>query len=282
MKHHDEHEPTRRPVLRLTRGPGTVPDPVDAPFAVEHLSVLAHEMGNLLDGSMRCLGLVRRALEPLGCGVRDDHLEEARRRVETVYASLERMADLVHAAMRGSGSPLGSPTTLPSRPITLGEALTHAAEVVAPEAGELGIDVLLAAAPELEEVPAGPMYSVILNGLRNAVDSIRRCGDGGRIEVRAGFEAAPGSAARLITIEVRDDGVGLPPGLDGNRAMDLGFSTKPGGLGVGLALAREVVRGMAGTIDLMRRSDPRSPARPGAVLRIVYPASRPRPDRSVG
>ncbi len=60
-------------------------------------------------------------------------------------------------------------------------------------------------------------------------------------------------------------------------AFDFGFTTKPGSLGVGLALAREVIREIGGMIELGHRDERRGSKRPGAVLRIAYPVPRDKP-----
>jgi signal transduction histidine kinase len=252
---------------------------VDAPFAVDRLTALTHELGNLLDASMRCLGLARRAL------LREkapDETADALRHLETVSGAMERMADLVHAAMRGSGSVVGSPNLTPTRAITLEEAISHAADVLRPEAEVQGIHIAVTVNAEVAPVPAGPLYSVILNGIRNAVEAIARSEPDergrrlGRIDIGASIRPPrPGDdrAIDMVIIEIRDDGRGLPGG-DPNRAFDFGFSTKPGSLGIGLALAREVVRELGGSIELSRRPDRASATRPGMILRIFYPVLR--------
>jgi signal transduction histidine kinase len=68
--------------------------------------------------------------------------------------------------------------------------------------------------------------------VKNAVDALS--GRGGRVDVRV--EAA-GSAAR---ISVRDDGPGIPAGHR-VHVFEPGVSSKPGGWGLGLPLARRIV-----------------------------------------
>ena len=48
----------------ILRHAGTAPtaDPTDASFAAARLTALTHDLANLLDGSMRCLGLAERTL----------------------------------------------------------------------------------------------------------------------------------------------------------------------------------------------------------------------------
>ena len=68
--------------------------------------------------------------------------------------------------------------------------------------------------------------------VKNALDALS--GRGGRIEVRV--EAAGGMA--LVTVQ--DDGPGVGPDVR-SRLFEPGFSTKPGGWGLGLALTRRIV-----------------------------------------
>jgi len=289
MPHQPPNPGDRAPVLKARARPAGGPaDAADGPFTIERLSALSHELNNLLDGSLRCLSLARRALT--GDRTDEEQFEAARRRIETVYTALERMADLVHAAMKGSSSVVGSPNLVPSHPITLEVAISHAAEVVGPEADERAVDVVLAIAPEVAQLPAGPLYSVVLNALRNALESIARVAPDelgqrrGHIDVSATLKPVSPSddpGVDLVLIEVRDDGRGFPNIGDPNMAFDLGFTTKPGSLGIGLALAREVIREIGGMIELARRDEsgggaPRA-GRPGAVLRICYPVPRDKP-----
>jgi signal transduction histidine kinase len=68
--------------------------------------------------------------------------------------------------------------------------------------------------------------------VRNAVDALS--GRGGHVDVVV--DSLP-AAAR---VSVRDDGPGIPPGRRG-RVFEPGETTKPGGWGLGLPLARRIV-----------------------------------------
>lgn len=96
------------------------------------------------------------------------------------------------------------------------------------------------------------------NLIRNALEA---AGPGGHVTVSASSE--PGSV--LVTIE--DDGPGLPPdALSGLRPF---FTTKPGGLGLGLPLARKIVALHRGELGLAAR-------RPhGLVVSVRLPAPGP-------
>ena len=291
----------RTPAVRAaSHAAGDQPEAVDGPYAVERMTALTHDLGNLLDGSMRCLGLARRALsgsrEAAAAG--SAQIESARRQIDTVYGAMERMADLVQAAMRGSASVVASPTLAPRRPITLGEAVQHATSVIAPRAAELRVRLDVTLSPDAAELPVGPLYTVILNGLRNAVESIERLPEparssggggpgGGQVEVRATIRAMPmsaglkggteGATQHFVVIEIVDDGQGIRSAAEGAQAFDIGYTSKPNGVGVGLALAREVVREVMGTVELLPRRDLSQPERPGALLRVTYPWPTPRP-----
>lgn len=271
-----EQERGPRAIRHVSTGAGDAPDAADGPFAIERMAALGHELNNLLDGSMRCLGLARRSLSAAAAGQAD--VEKARRQVEAVYGALERMADLVNAAMRSSASVVGSPTLAPKNAIRVRDAVQHALDVLTPEAQERGIVLRLDLSAEAGEAPVGPLYSVVLNGLRNAIEAIAATGvRAGHVEVTGSMrpiEDAPDDAIDLLTIDIRDDGRGLPKGLDPSRAFDLGYSTKPTSMGIGLALAREVVRDMGGTIDLLPRVSGTDSGRPGAILRISVPVAR--------
>ncbi len=283
MSHSDEprNPHRRRTTPRAARAPswsaGDHPDAVDGPFVIERLTALSHDLINLLDGSMRCLALARRSIGAEITQLTSDRVEETRRQVDTVYSALERMAELVHGAMRGTTSAIGAGAA--GRAITLQEAIVHAARVLAPVALELKTRIDVSFADELAALPAGPLYTVMLNGLRNAVESIGRVPesarrDGGRVQVIAVARSSPGSNRKYVILEVLDDGAGIRSAAAGARAFQIGTPGKNGGMGVGLAMARDLVRQVSGTIELRPRPDIADRVRPGAVLRILYPFPR--------
>jgi signal transduction histidine kinase len=95
----------------------------------------------------------------------------------------------------------------------------------------------------------------LINLLRNAADAARETGGG----VSLTLVAAPAA----VEIAIEDDGPGLP------RTENLfvpGFTTKPGGSGIGLVLAREIIEAHGGRLHLANRT-----GAPGAVARISLP-----------
>jgi signal transduction histidine kinase len=272
----DPRDHTKPPPRRTTVVP-----PADVgragPNAVQDAATLVHELGNLLDGSLRLLSLALRAMDKARGERAGEALEQAHKQVSTASFAMERMADLVHASLRGSALPIGSPAHPHGRPVNVAEAVDHAARVLTPEADEHGITITTKIADDACGLPAGSLYSVVLNGLRNAVDAVRaaqsRRGSprSGRIEIAVQREPAPpGHRVRWLSLIIRDDGQGPPKGQDAAMVFDYGFSTRAAGRGLGLALSRSLVREMHGTIELLR-GDRDDPHRPGAQLRIAIP-----------
>ncbi len=265
----DQHPPPgpRRHVV--DPGPGRPkPSAANAPQHVDRVAALIHDLNNMLDGSLRCIASAQRALDP---GSTDpDAIDHARTRVELVRASLERMLEMLHAAMRSVHNKMGTSSLMPMHPITLGETIAHAAEVLCPEAFELGITIQTSVDPAVANSPAGPIYTVLLNGIKNAIESIeRRPGrKGGAIELAATPAAqtdATNTEANAIQITITDNGVGLQS-HEAAIAFEPGVTAKPHGLGLGLSIAREVMRSIEGRISLVAHAP-----HTGATLTIIFP-----------
>lgn len=276
--------PLRRTVIRPPHPGASAPDPVDAAFVAGRLTSLTHELANLLDGSLRLICLARRNAEHAPESFCQEQLS---RQLTTVHAAMQQMAGLVRDSMIGlnAGSLMGLRQAFGSSS-SIAEAVGHAVDVMMPLAEELGVRVTADVAPELDHISAGPIYAVVANGVRNAIESIQRGerrGDG-RVDVRAWMET--GRTGRCVRIEVADNGQGPPAVIprDEEGIFRLGYTTKPGGSGVGLSLSRDVIEQLGGTIELLPGTAPGSKTiREGAVLSVKYPApSSMREERAAG
>jgi signal transduction histidine kinase len=83
---------------------------------------------------------------------------------------------------------------------------------------------------------------VLRSLLSNAQEA---CTQGGVIQVQARLDAEAGR----VTVTVRDNGPGMTPAQLQCAGQPF-FTTKPRGLGVGLALARRVIERLGGTLDI--------------------------------
>lgn len=225
----------------------------------DRLAALSHELANLIDATLRCVVLARAGIRT---GPALEPFELADRQLQAAASGLERMGELIHAAMQPGAGWLAH---IHAPGHTLREAIEHAAEVLRPLATERAVAIETQFGAHLGDTPAGPLYSVVCNGLRNAIDASPR---GGRILVRA--DVAPSVGARgELWIDILDEGPGPSDDVQ-RRAFDPGFTTKRNGMGYGLALCRDIVRQIGGLIDLTARAD-EDGAGPGACLRVRCP-----------
>ncbi len=225
----------------------------------------AHELANLLDGSLRNLGL---ALNSLRDSIPPDAdvCEDATSRLESADQAMRRMAMIVRQWLdqREATMPVHHETR------SLSETIAHAVRLLYPAAQHHGIHIKVDVDSAVADLPGGPVYTVVANAVRNSIEAITgrssardREAEGWAIHV----EARQGEDD--IVIEVRDNGPGLDESLlDDGGQFAFGRTTKPSGHGLGLALCRDVARSLGGRLTLENTS-PR-----GSCLRLTYPIRR--------
>lgn len=230
-----------------------------------NLATLAHELNNMLDGAMRYLSLARRGLT--AASAENTSAADTVRQLQAATDGLSRMAVLIERSMRPQSRRSGAYFD-PAEPLV--EALLHAADAMRPLADDRGIRINVDCSPRLVLTPAGPVYTILVNAIRNSIDAIGR---DGVIEVIAELRTV-GEGSPEICLDVLDDGPGPRRGKE-RKVFEFGYTTAPAGDGVGLALCKDIVDGLGGAITLARRDEDRptwSERRPGAHLSIRYPA----------
>jgi signal transduction histidine kinase/integral membrane sensor domain MASE1 len=87
------------------------------------------------------------------------------------------------------------------------------------------------------------LQQVLLNLLLNAMESM----GAGTPSERLVVARTKRVDAKTVRVSVQDNGTGLPAGLE-NVVFDPFYTTKPGGMGMGLAIARSIIEAHAGGI----------------------------------
>lgn len=167
------------------------------------------------------------------------------------------MASLVDGAMRDANrsvTQVGGPISR----VDLAESIRHAIEVSRPigVAARAAIDAQIA--PSIGSTPTGPLYTPILNAIRNGIESVERSGVPGHVRVSATVDTT--DVASFVRIVVCDTGHGLSPGF-----CALSAEPSPGGTGIGLALSTTIVRSLGGDVRLFNGTDG------GAVFELTCP-----------
>jgi PAS domain S-box-containing protein len=196
---------------------------------------VAHDLGNPLAAvSMQAQLILRRARRDLQQPV-GGMLEP----VNQIITEVKRLETLIREFMEFAREQRLELTTIDTRrflqeivqlwrPFAEGRSIT------------IGLD-LSAAAPTFR-VDAAKLHRVIDNLIKNAVEAIDR--GPGHVRVRV---TLPSDGK--IRISVEDDGCGIPEDLEVFRLFE---TTKAGGTGLGLAVAREIVRAHGGEVHFER------------------------------
>jgi hypothetical protein len=126
--------------------------------------------------------------------------------------------------------------------LSINELLENVVELVVGEAHKRQITIETILEPSLPSVPVDEiqLQQVVLNLLNNALDAFEGVAGRARaIVVRSSL------AANTLLIEIEDSGVGISAPA---KVFEPFYTTKPRGLGVGLAICRWIVESHGGTL----------------------------------
>jgi signal transduction histidine kinase/ActR/RegA family two-component response regulator len=222
----------------------------------EFLSTVSHEMRNPLNA---VLGWTRILIDRKD--VDADLLERALRVIDRNAASQVRMIDdLLDVARIASGK-----LRLEMQPVDLLAVVLGAVDVVSPSARAKQIEVRTSFDPQVPRVLGDQhrLQQVVWNLLSNAVKFTE---PGGHVNVRVT------QAGRLLRLVVSDTGHGISPEFlpfvfERFRQSDSSSTRRHGGLGLGLALVRELVELHGGHVSVESAGDHR-----GAAFTVDLPA----------
>lgn len=153
------------------------------------------------------------------------------------------------------------------QPLRPADLLRDSQALFAPAANRGGVSVTIDAPEGLPRVLADPiqMQQVLLNLVQNAIDAMQATPPEDRridITLRADTTPKPG-----VNLRLRDHGTGMDPAALA-RFAEAFHTTKPDGIGLGLALSRSIVEAHGGT---MQAGPPA--AGPGLVVTIWLPVA---------
>jgi signal transduction histidine kinase len=116
------------------------------------------------------------------------------------------------------------------------------------------------------------LQQVLLNLVVNAMDAMADVSEAERrLEIRA--RLATGNGHSMVTISVADRGTGLVPG-ETHRLFDAFYTTKPHGMGLGLAISRSIIQAHRGRLWAESNGER------GAIFSFQLPAASTSTSRS--
>jgi CheY-like chemotaxis protein len=202
----------------------------------EFLATLAHELRNQLGPVMNSLEVMQRSTDNA------ELLERARATMERQVLLMKRLVDDLLDVSRIARNQL----EIRKAPVNLGVVLEEAVEAIRPglEAAAHTLTIASPPAPVFLEADSVRLTQVFNNLLTNACKYTRA---GGRIDVTVEQQGSD------VLVRVADNGIGIPPSLltkvfEKFVQVDRSVERDHGGLGIGLAVARQLVELHGGTI----------------------------------
>ncbi len=210
---------------------------------------IAHEVRNPLNALQINLGILEQELSEI-VPDRSRHVFEV---IGRIAGELRSLDNFVTEFLR-----FARPPRPKLEPVAVRALLADLATFIGPECARKGVSLSLAVegGPETVAADGFQLKHAVLNLVLNALQATA---GGGSITIRTG-----GDPERL-TITVRDTGEGIAEETLG-RVFEAFFTTREGGTGLGLPIARRIVEAHGGTLAV------RSRVGEGTVARISLPS----------
>ena len=135
--------------------------------------------------------------------------------------------------------------------VDLGQILYDVERILRADAASTRVTLLLDVPTGLPGVRGNKtqLSEVVMNLVSNGLDSVCESGEAGTVEIRASQPEAG-----RVRVLVRDSGKGIKPEAL-PRLFDAFFTTKPKGMGMGLAIVRSIIENHGGRIWATSNSD---------------------------
>ncbi|MET0345923.1 MAG: ATP-binding protein, partial [Casimicrobiaceae bacterium] len=218
------------------------------------------------------VALAHEITQPLGAI--ENYALAARRRLGEDVPDLRRVGELLDKVL-GQATRAGDVVTrmrgmvqrheLETKEIDIARAISDCVEMVKMDCELRNIGVEVKPVSPLPMVVADEIHlqQVILNLLRNAMDAVQMLPSDGRraIAIDAGRDGND-----KIFVDVSDHGPGIAE-ADLERVFESFYTTKPNGMGIGLAICRKLIEAHGGTLHAVH-----SPSG-GALFRLTIPVT---------
>jgi C4-dicarboxylate-specific signal transduction histidine kinase len=207
-------------------------------------------------------------------GAIENYALAARRRLGEDVPDLRRVGELLDKVL-GQATRAGDVVMrmrgmvqrheLETKEIDIARAITDCVEMVKMDCELRNIDVEVRPVGPLPMVAADEIHlqQVILNLLRNAMDAVQMLPPDRRrsIAIDAGLDGDD-----KIFVDVADHGPGIAE-CDLERVFESFYTTKPNGLGIGLAICRKLIEAHGGTLHAVHNPSG------GALFRLTLPVT---------
>ena len=226
---------------------------------IGHLAAgLAHEIKNPLNALSLGLDVLRRRHRPAEEAAAADQAE----RIDALRGEIDRLATLINNFLA-----FGRPLTLTILPVDAAALVRDTLADLAETAERVRVRFSADLPAGLPPVAADGslLKSVIWNLAQNGIQTMEK--EGGTLRVAARLADGTVDEGPRVVVTLEDEG----PGIDAAhlpRLFEPWFSTKEGGVGLGLAMVKRIVEEHGGRVEAGNREAAR-----GALFRISLPVA---------
>ena len=171
----------------------------------------------------------------------DDRFNELHDLLGDITAYGHRAGKVVHSIRQ-----MGRKTKTIRENVSLNDVVRNVVHMVRPEAALHSCEVTTSLDLNLPMIDGDPveLQQVVINLVVNAIDLMRQISiQSRRVEI-----ATKANGRGTVELSVRDFGLGIAEGAQ-DHLFDHFFTTKPDGLGMGLAIAQSIIQSHGGIIS---------------------------------